>query len=89
MALLIIRLKSVQNSIAGMLLNVLSLQESTATSCEFAVRLNSQMSAQLRRVQAPTKSGAFDFHERNGNPRCLNPQEQVESLHRWYGLVCG
>jgi hypothetical protein len=88
MALLIIRLRSVQNSIAGMLLYVLSLQESTATSSEVAIRLSSQMSAQLRRVQAPTKSGVFDFHGRNGTLRCLNPQEQVESLHRWYGLVC-
>jgi hypothetical protein len=53
------------------------------------IRLSSQMSAQLRRVQVPTKSGVFDFHGRNGNLRCLNPQKQVESLHKWYELVCG
>jgi hypothetical protein len=44
-ALLIIRPRSVQNSIAGMLLYVLSLQESITTSCRVAVRLSSQVIA--------------------------------------------
>jgi hypothetical protein len=63
---LIIRPRSVQNSIAGMLLYVLSLQESTATSCRVAAHLSSQVSAQSRRVQTPTKGGVFDFCGRNG-----------------------
>jgi hypothetical protein len=63
---LIIRPKSVKNSIAGMLLYVLSLQESTATSCRVAAHLSSQVSAQSRRVQTPTKGGVFNFCGRNG-----------------------